>query len=178
MFQISFRPISRQDFPLLVKWLAAPHVAEWWDDPEDLKSVETMYLPCIDGQDSTRVFVIEVDGEAAGIIQLWRLKDSEEWAVYQTVEAGLENAAGIDFLLGEERHVGKGIGSQAIRDFVSLVFDVYLEIDIVLSDPEQENIASWVALEKAGFERIWAGELESSSGPSFLYRRRRGRQGG
>jgi aminoglycoside 6'-N-acetyltransferase len=81
MFKIGFRPLSRQDLPLLGRWLAAPHVARWWQEPSDPNSVETTYLPIIDGQDPTQVFVIELDGEAVGIIQLWRLEDSPEWAV-------------------------------------------------------------------------------------------------
>jgi aminoglycoside 6'-N-acetyltransferase len=43
--------------------------------------------------------------------------------------------------------------------------------------PQQENVASWRALEKAGFERIFAGPLESDdpsdSGPAFVYALRR-----
>ncbi len=170
MFKIRFRPLLRQDLPLLGSWLAAPHVARWWQEPSDHRSVETNYLPLIDGQDSTQVFVIELDREAVGIIQLWRLGDCTEWADYQAVIEDPQNAAGIDFLLGEVKHVGKGIGSQAIRDFVSLVFECYPEIDAVVADPEQANVQSWRALEKVGFERIWAGEVANSSGPSFLYR--------
>ena len=29
---ISFRELERSDFPLLQKWLAAPHVAVWWNE--------------------------------------------------------------------------------------------------------------------------------------------------
>lgn len=28
---ISFRRLSEQDFPLLLKWLETPHVKIWWD---------------------------------------------------------------------------------------------------------------------------------------------------
>ena len=30
----TFRPVTEADFPLLADWLAAPHVAQWWGDPE------------------------------------------------------------------------------------------------------------------------------------------------
>ena len=43
--RISFRPIGRSDFPLLQKWLAAPHVAVWWNEPFDLSSLEAKYGP-------------------------------------------------------------------------------------------------------------------------------------
>ena len=93
--------------------------------------------------------------------------------VYGSVVAGLENAAGMDYLLGEAQDLGKGLGTAAIRAFVAFVFERYLEIDAVLADPEQANIPSWRALESAGFERIWTGLLPSFSGTSYLYCRRR-----
>jgi RimJ/RimL family protein N-acetyltransferase len=38
---------------------------------------------------------------------------------------------------------------------------------------QQENIASWKALESVGFRRVWSGDLVSSDpsdrGPSFIY---------
>jgi aminoglycoside 6'-N-acetyltransferase len=42
---------------------------------------------------------------------------------------------------------------------------------------QQENPASWRALEGAGFQRVWAGMLDSDDpsdqGPSYLYSMRR-----
>ena len=31
-----FRPMTADDMPLVRRWLAEPHVAEWWHDPEAL----------------------------------------------------------------------------------------------------------------------------------------------
>jgi hypothetical protein len=42
---ISFRPLSRSDFPLLQEWLSAPHVDAWWRERLDLASVEAKYGP-------------------------------------------------------------------------------------------------------------------------------------
>ena len=42
---ISFRPLERCDFPLIQEWLAAPHVAVWWNEQYDLASVEAKYGP-------------------------------------------------------------------------------------------------------------------------------------
>jgi hypothetical protein len=46
---ISFRPLSRSDFPLLQEWLSAPHVAAWWHETLDLASVYAKYGPRVDG---------------------------------------------------------------------------------------------------------------------------------
>ncbi|TGR94382.1 GNAT family N-acetyltransferase, partial [Mesorhizobium sp. M1C.F.Ca.ET.188.01.1.1] len=29
-----FRPVTEKDLPMIAGWLAEPHVAEWWDDPQ------------------------------------------------------------------------------------------------------------------------------------------------
>ena len=42
---LSFRELGRSDFPLLQKWLAAPHVAAWWNERFDLASLEAKYGP-------------------------------------------------------------------------------------------------------------------------------------
>ena len=63
---LTVRPLARDDLPRLSRWLAEPHVAQWWRDPSDLPSVEASYLPCIDGTDPAEVFVIEVAARAAG----------------------------------------------------------------------------------------------------------------
>ncbi len=174
MYNITFRPLIQEDLPLLDTWLAASHVDRWWQDDQD-DSLQATYHAHLAGQDTTEIYVIQMDGHPIGIIQLWRVADAEEWAVYLDVVPDLHTAAGIDFLIGEERLTGKGIGSGAIRDFAVFVFGRYPDIDTIVADPEQENIASWRALEKAGFQRVWAGELPTSSGPSFLYRKDRTR---
>jgi hypothetical protein len=45
--QISFRPMERSDFPQLQKWVAASHVAAWWNEPFDLVSLDAKFRPRI-----------------------------------------------------------------------------------------------------------------------------------
>ena len=56
---VTVRPLARADLARLSGWLAEPHVARWWRDPNDLAAVTATYQPCIDGTDPTEVFVIE-----------------------------------------------------------------------------------------------------------------------
>ena len=42
---LSFRPLERFDFPLLQEWLAAPQVAAWWNERNDMAGVEAKYGP-------------------------------------------------------------------------------------------------------------------------------------
>ena len=63
---VTVRPLARADLARLSGWLAEPHVARWWRDPNDLAAVTATYQPCIDGTDPTEVFVIEA-GPARGL---------------------------------------------------------------------------------------------------------------
>ena len=62
----------------------------------------------------------------------------------------------------------------AIATFTSLTFARYPAIGLVAAAVSQANAASWRALEKAGYRRAWAGELDSDDpsdeGPMYLYR--------
>jgi len=115
------------------------------------------------------VFVIEVDGQPAGLIQRYRHRDEPEW----DRAVGIPDAAGIDDYLGEPALVGQGIGTAAIAAFAAGTFARYPEVEWIIAAPQQDNTASWRALEKAGFARLWAGQLESGhpsdDGPAFVY---------
>lgn len=65
---ISFRQIGRSDFPLLQKWLAAHHVAVWWNENFDLASLEAKYGPGIDGSEPIHVYLIQFEGVPIGWI--------------------------------------------------------------------------------------------------------------
>jgi aminoglycoside 6'-N-acetyltransferase len=180
MSMISFRLLSRDDLPLVATWLAQPHVARWWREDADLAAVTERYLPCLDGRDPTELFVIEVDGSAVGFIQRYLIKeDPDGWAdvLRATGTPGVDAAFGIDYLIGDPELTGRGIGTAGIAEFTRLAFERYPEADSALVACSQDNPASWRVLEKAGFQRCWAGELASEDpsdeGPAYLYHRTR-----
>ena len=151
MLELSFRPLVRDDFPLLSRWLAEPHVAKWWCSPSDMAYVEQEYGPAIDGTDPTELFILQIAGQAVaqpiGLFQRYLLDDYPDWAA----AVGFPGAAGIDYLIGEPGLVGQGIGSRAIRAFSADVLARYPDANAVVAAPQQANFASWKALERAGF---------------------------
>ncbi len=175
---IAFRPLSADDFPKLAAWLAAPHVEEWWPEPHDLGSVRDGYLSVVQGVDTTEGFIILNDGSPIGYIQRYRFAEEPEWrrTVAAAVDA-VDKAAGIDYLIGEAAMTGRGLGSEAIRAFVVDLWKKFRDVTMVVVAVQQRNLASWHALEKAGFQREWAGKLDtddpSDQGPAFLYVRSR-----
>lgn len=174
---MTVRPMSRDDFPALGTWLRAPHVEAWfpWLHGETVASeaVEAEYGPCIDGDDPTELFVIEADGESVGFIQRYRISDNPSWAVAVSAVGDTSAAVGFDYAIGVPAATGRGVGSEAIRQLLVDTFSRYPDVDRVIVAMQQANRASWRALERVGFDRRWAGLLDSpdpsDAGPSYVY---------
>ena len=177
---ITFRPFTADDLPLLAGWLARPHVARWWREDPGLAAVEARYSPILDGRDPTELFVLEADGAPAGLFQRYLAADYPQWAaaLHETGQPGVDAAAGIDYLIGDAALTGRGLGTLAIAAFTRMALARYPAAGLVVVAVSQHNIASWRALEKAGYRRCWAGELASDDpsdeGPMYLYRHDRG----
>jgi aminoglycoside 6'-N-acetyltransferase len=173
---MQFRPLKREDFPLLSDWFSRPHVEPWWREPSDIASIEDNYGPSVDGLDPTELFVIELGGSPIGFAQRYLLDDNPSWKT-SLAPAVAGEGAGIDYLIGDEALTGNGLGPEMIGAFVGSTWDRYPGVAEIVVAVQQGNRRSWRALEKAGFERIWAGTLEpedpSDAGPNFVYVRRR-----
>ena len=170
---LRFRPLQRADFPLLAGWTAAPHVAPWWRDDPALDAVAARYGPAVDGTDPTEVFVVELDGRPVGFVQRYLVDDYPRWA-----EAlGIEAAAGIDYLIGAVELTGVGLGTRLVDTFTSDTLERYPDAACVVVTVAQANRRSWRALEKSGYERVFAGPIDSDDpsdeGPQYVYVRRR-----
>jgi len=168
--EITFRPVTRDDFALLHRWLVAPEVQAWWrGGTRTLEDVEQEYGPQADGADPTRSFIIQVGDMPVGMIQCYRHADYPVW----DHAVGVASAAGIDYLIGQARHRGRGIGSAAIAAFTAMVFGLYPDVDVIVSVPQKDNRASCRALEKAGFGLLCERELNtgdpSDAGVSAVY---------
>jgi RimJ/RimL family protein N-acetyltransferase len=145
---ISFRPLSLSDFPLFQEWLSAPHVAAWWHERLDLAGVYARYAPRINGADPTHVFVIEHGDRPIGWIQWYLWSDYPEHALQLGAEM---SAAGIDLAIGELPMTGRGIGAVAICEFIKQIVFANPRVSAVITDPEEGNLRSLRAFEKAGF---------------------------
>jgi RimJ/RimL family protein N-acetyltransferase/catechol 2,3-dioxygenase-like lactoylglutathione lyase family enzyme len=146
---IAFRPLTVDDFGLLVDWFAEPAVAHWWDQPAEIESVTAKYLTRIDGtSDATLMWVAEVDGEPAGLLQSYRHDDYAE----HDIAVGVPNAVGIDYLLGA-RHRGRGLGGRILREFARWALAQHPGTEVCVATPAIGNTASCAALERAGFTR-------------------------
>ena len=148
-------------------------MAPWWPDESTVAALESAYGPTVDGDDPTEGFVVELDGRAVGFVQRYLLDDYPEWSS----AVGVERAAGIDYLIGVAELTGVGLGPVIVDAFTAATFERYRDIDCVAVAVQQANRRSWRALEKAGYEQVLAGAIDSDdpsdAGPSYTYVRRR-----
>ena len=177
MADLEFVPLDHDALQRLSSWLGQSHVARWWREPSDLAAVTEAYGPLIDGLDPSEGFIVEYLGRPIGYIQRYLIDDNDDWQETIRQAVGEAGGIGIDYLIGEQEFVGRGIGRQMIAAFVTACWDRYPLAAQITVAVQQDNLPSWKALEAAGFRRVWDGILESSDpsdrGPSFVYVARR-----
>lgn len=160
--KLTFRLLTPNDYQLFASWLAQPHVAKWWREPATVAYVEKEYGP---SDDKTDVYVVEGDGRPIGIIQSYRVEDYPEH--FQSVK--MPGGVGVDLFIGEPSLIGRGYGTQLLKDFAAQIVKVkYPSASGIVADPEVANLASIRAFEKAGFRK---GEIvtgEEDGGPEQL----------
>lgn len=163
---ITFRPLGDEDLPLLHRWLNEPGVVRWWEgDDVSWDGVVRDYGSA--NPDPAEHWVAALDGRDIGWIQCYSVADEPEESEPWLKMGVVREAAGIDYLIGEPDHRGRGLGSGMIRAFTAeVVFGLHPEWRQACAAPVAANAASWRALEKAGFR--FAGIVPSRFGPCRL----------
>jgi aminoglycoside 6'-N-acetyltransferase len=157
---ITWRRLREEDFPLLSRWLAQPHVARWWNHETSLDAVERDFGPSARGEEPNEDWLAILDGKPLGLVQRSRLIDyPEDLAEFAAIVTVPDNALTIDYLIGEPDQVGRGLGSRMIREMVGRSRLDHPEAEAVLVAVVAANRASWRALEKAGANRVGAGDM-------------------
>jgi len=169
---ITFCKFDRSHFPLLQKWLAAPHVAVWWNERFDLRSLEAKYGPAIDGNEPIHVYLILAEGAPIGWIQWYRWRHFPAHAM----QVGAEPmSAGIDLAIGEIEMTGRGLGPAIIRDFGTHYIFTNSDVDAIVADPSARNRRSISAFRKAGFDIVDTLQLVDEAFERHIVRLNRGK---
>jgi aminoglycoside 6'-N-acetyltransferase len=138
--QYQFRPMNADDLPTIRRWLAMPHVAEWWGDPDEQLALVSGDLthPAMDQ------YLVATGERPFGYLQCYRMT---EWNT--GFGAQPDGTRGIDQMIGEPDMIERGHGSGFIRAFVE---DLLAGgTPRVVTDPDPANARAIRAYEKAGF---------------------------
>jgi aminoglycoside 6'-N-acetyltransferase len=146
----------RAQLPLLARWLARPHVREWWGDPE-----AALRETRIEGLGQA---LICVDGRPVGYLRWQRASRAElDARGFSDVPTG---AIDLDVLLGEPEGLDRGVGSRALALLVERL-RADPSVPAVGMSSSARNGRAIRAYEKAGFARLRAYD-DPELGPAWL----------
>ncbi|WP_328810963.1 GNAT family N-acetyltransferase [Rhodococcus sp. NBC_00294] len=157
---ITFRRVTEDDFPLLARWLSHPHVARWWNHEVNAEAVARDFGASARGEEPSEDVLALDDGTPVGLLQRARWHDYPEYvdelAPFWAVPA---EAVTIDYLIGEAHLVGHGLGTRVLIEFTADTWRRYPSATCIVVPVATGNVASWRALEKAGYRRVAEAHL-------------------
>jgi aminoglycoside 6'-N-acetyltransferase len=152
----SFRAVTRDDLPLLRRWLETPEVVRWWGDPDE------------------ELALIEEDLDAAAMAQWIVSFEEAPFAYAQAYEVHAwpqshlahlpSGAMAVDAFIGEPGMIDRGHGARFLR----LLADELIGAGapLVVIDPDAGNRRARRAYRKAGFRGD--AVVETSGGSAVL----------
>jgi aminoglycoside 6'-N-acetyltransferase len=152
---ITFKPLEKSHFSLLLKWLESPHVKIFWDKDIQWTSalIEEKYGSYVEGYKVERglhkeihTSIIFLRNIPVGYIQLY---NAHHFPRSLSLENLPKNLGGFDIFIGERDYMGQGIGPKATEQFLDQYASDYTHI---FADPDVSNIRAIRAYEKAGFK--------------------------
>lgn len=144
MSNIVLRPAVPADLATLQRWDELPHVIE--SDPNDDWNWEVELARDPSWRDQ---LVAELDGEPVGFIQIIDPAE-EETHYWGEVEPNLR---AIDIWIGDEQHLGRGLGTQMMHLALARCF-ADPSVTAVIIDPLESNVRARRFYERLGFVEV------------------------
>jgi aminoglycoside 6'-N-acetyltransferase len=163
---VTFRPVTGDDFGLIARWLAEPHVARWWAHETTPEAVERDFGPTLRGEEPNEDLVALLDDGPAGSRPLGLCQRSfwhsypDEVTEYAPFVGVPPDAMTIDYLVGGPDDVGRGLGSALVRALADDTLAAHPACGQLLVPVAAGNVTSQRVLEKAGFRFVTAARAE------------------
>jgi aminoglycoside 6'-N-acetyltransferase len=146
------------DYALIVRWRAMPHVHEWWDpdDPApDMDEVLRHYRPTTDPQHPTIGCLIELAGRPIGYLQVypWAAWTHDPPAEGEMAVPLDDDPWGLDLYIGEPEMTDHGLGTRAVALACSHLHAAR-GVRTVMLTTEVGNLRAQAAYQRAGFRKV------------------------
>lgn len=172
---ITFRPLTVDDIPLLHRWLNNPLVAKWYGldvaniPYPTLEQVETNYFPRVRGETPTYCYIMCLGEREFGYVQTYQIGSYPEYADAIDVD---RDGWGIDIFIGEDDSRDRGLGTAALRLFVERVVFNRRGAETAVIAPNPANHRAIRSYEKAGFEHLKTVYVEMENDYEYVMVRR------
>lgn len=140
---IKLRMFKNTDIKLMEKWLVRPHVKPWFVKPEDwLAEVRNRK-----GEFSfIKHFIVTHEDIPIGFCQYYDCTKADE-DCYGKV---LKGTYSIDYLIGDEEFLGRGLGKEIVKLICEKAF-FKAHAKLIVVQPDKKNAASNAVLKANGF---------------------------
>ena len=147
---ITFRDATIDDLELLIHWDQQPHVKA--SDPDTDWEWEYELPRKFPWREQ---LIFELDGRPLGILQIIDPYE-EETHYWGEVEPNLR---AIDIWIGEAEHLGKGYGTEMMRQAINRCFEDE-KVSKILIDPLEINVKAHRFYQRLGFRVVGKREFE------------------
>jgi aminoglycoside 6'-N-acetyltransferase len=122
--EITFQPLTREDFPMMTDWLAQPHVREFYQkSPVTLADVANEYGATMRGDEPGLSHIAFHEGRPFAYLQCYRNADYPDWGKLIGTVEGIS----IDLFIGEPAFMGKGYGHAMLRAYLQTAFAYFAD---------------------------------------------------
>lgn len=147
---LELRALCDDDISLVETWLNKEHVKEWYEIPHMGVTIADWVHEIRERGGAFRWIthlIALYDGTPIGFCQYYKCKDSAD-EDFGTLS--IRGSYGIDYLIGEESYLGKGLGKGIVTSLVDMIFS-FQDAKRVTADIDNNNKASRKTLFSCGF---------------------------
>ncbi|HEY6425432.1 MAG TPA: GNAT family N-acetyltransferase [Pseudonocardiaceae bacterium] len=135
------------DVDLVARWMAQPHVEEFWQQAWEPDRWAKEIAEQLAGDHSVPCVAL-LDGEPVAYLELYRVCRDRIAALYPAGEHDL----GVHIAIGESDRTGRGLGRSLLRAVADGLLAANPACRRVIAEPDVRNVASVRAFTAAGFQ--------------------------
>lgn len=159
---INFEKANIRHKKIIFKWLDKPHIKEFWDNTLEHREDIIIFMegrkvksPYWDDKHSYFYWIGSIDTKPYCMVMTSEIIKSEcvkEGSPYTPYLSKTGVTIAIDFMIGEEEYLGKGLASSTLMAFTNFFHEqIDRTCDTFLIDPSETNPRAKRVYEKAGF---------------------------